>query len=237
MGLSKTLKNIFEDVSDSAKALSQKTRKEVQNIVEDTKVFMKRNNYMPGDIEGNVSEAYSKYRNSKNLWKHQQYEKGDSLLSAAVFVEDGIEQGIVGAANLAYKPTKWAAKKTFKKPVKDENKFLGYDIGLTKTGTAVGVGLGFGIPLTLAVGGQLERDNIGEVEAGLPSRTVNETFAPIVARQTDSAMDGAMPMKDFNKRFMRDNYSSRLAGVNPDIVFAMHELRNNGEILNNERVR
>lgn len=88
----------------------------------------------------------------------------------------------------------------------------------------IGVGVaGFG--LTSAAMSAKEESKYGEIEGGGLANTVNNTYSAnldTVAANAESNPD------DFVKDTLHDNFSARYANVSPEIVFALHNLRQGG---------
>ena len=135
-----------------------------------------------------------------------------------------------------YGGAKWWAKKAFEPVVPKGDTFTGYNLRM-KTGHQVALGSAMVLGSIGFVGlKQEEKSKLGEIEGGLMSKSVNSSFSPATGRVLDSIQSGAMSEKQANKTMFARNAQTRLAGVNPEIVFAMHTLRNDKNMLGEEVV-
>lgn len=112
----------------------------------------------------------------------------------------------------------------------NEDSFFGKNIKFSKpVGLAVvgaGALYGIGKPIAQAT----ERSKYGEIEAGYLPGTVNATFSPTIGKTLQRAVDNDGKTQEFSEKAMSNASGSRIAGVNPEIVFAMHNLRNDSSI-------
>lgn len=252
MGISSAFSKLVNGGTDlgkvakkSASKLTKNVMGEVADVAQDLDIDFGLNGF-----ENKAKETYDNYRNNKKLWKYKTKKKtetktqGQGVKGAAkragvnigVEVEDFVERVAVGTGKIGYKLGKGMTKAMVKKPVKNDDKFFGYDIGATKFGAVAVTGLAFGLPIAGALIGTEQRANHGEISGGLVAKSVNASFSQGTSNVFDAAHSGAMSMRDFNKTVGRRNGAARYGGVNPDIVFAMHTLRNNQDMLNNEVV-
>ena len=223
--------DMINDTVSTAKKLSK-------TVVDDVGDVMAKNGINSANLEDTLDFKYQNYRSEKNKWKaRKKKEHSDTFgASSAIEAEDLLERGIVSAGKLGYKSTKGLGKFAFKTPVKNDDAFFGYDIGMNKKASIpLGIALGT-VPIALALGSEYEKSKIGDIEGGLIANTVNATFSPGVQRVTDSAQAGGKGADNFRKNVLQNTVSARLAKVDPDIVFALHTLRNDKNVLGNEVV-
>lgn len=135
---------------------------------------------------------------------------------------DKIKNNIKSLKNKANK-----AKDTLFDIDKNDDNFLGFDIKLKKK---------YVVPATLALaGGTLlykgleinERNNLGEIEAGLSVGTINASFSPTHSKMLDYAQtpEGA---EEFKNKVLGRTSGVSVSGADAEIVFALHKLRNGG---------
>lgn len=112
----------------------------------------------------------------------------------------------------------------------NDDTFLGRNIRFSKpVGLGiVGAGAVYGIGKPIAQAN--ERSRFGEIEAGYLPGTVNATFSKSVGKTLQKAVDNEGRSADFSGKVMSNASNTRIAGVNPEIVFAMHNLRNDSSI-------
>lgn len=111
---------------------------------------------------------------------------------------------------------------------KNGDTFTGYEIGLTGKGKALAFGA-MGVYGAYTLGNAaVDFNDMGEIEGGISVGTINQTYSKEFDKMINYANGSPEGMKEFGKVTMSDNYGSQLNHVNPEIVFALHELRNGG---------
>ena len=243
--LLKGAKNITKKVKNIGGKVTHGIVDEVSDVADDLGMEFSLNGF-----ESGVKKTYDSYRGNKDLWKHMTKEnvnkntQGQGLKGAlkrggttlGLGVEDTAEKLAAGTVKLGYKVGKGTAKALFKKPVRNEERFFGYDLKATPLGHVAFMGAAAFGTVGLSALENMEKSDHGEINGGLMAKSVNATFAQGTSNVFDAAQSGAMSMRKFNKTAGSNNMSARFGNVNPDIVFAMHTLRNNQDMLNQEVV-
>jgi hypothetical protein len=95
-----------------------------------------------------------------------------------------------------------------------------------KKGYQIGIGASIaGYGLVSAVGSAKHASRYGEIEGGGLANTVNDTYSA----NLDTTIANAESNPDeFNNTVLKDNFSVKYANVSPEIVFALHNLRQGG---------
>lgn len=233
MGISDGLKTVLRGAKSVTEKGKNYLKTNVQNVTE--KIF-------EGDF---IKNGFAKFKKTFDS-KLSSFESGMHERQKA-FVEEMTKQhgnkGRVGAErfnklfnggyNLSKKAGKgtfnlgkFAVKKGIKTPIKNQDKFFGYELGLTPQATAlIGAGI-FGYSAFNTFGREYSRLKHGEIEGGEMPLSVNASFTPALQKKLDYAQASPKGATEFRETVLDRNSFARLGGVDPDIVFALHELRN-----------
>lgn len=125
-----------------------------------------------------------------------------------------------------YKGGKKILQNTIKTPVKNPDKFLGYDLGMTTRSKVVIGGGMVGYGLYSGLESAYFRSKHGDIEADEMPLSVNASFTPQLQKELDYAQASMNGAENFKNKVLERNNLARLSNVDPDIVFALHELRN-----------
>lgn len=236
MGISSTLSKLIKGSEKAVKSAKGKTR----GLVDDAVDAIKSSGHTMDSVEQTAKRAYSNARKMKkeavNSFTATNIDNPTlrKMARGAVAAEDMVEGVGAYAAEKLYKGGKKVLGSSFN-IVKDDNTFIGYKAETTKLGTGLLIAglLGTG---AYSATKMHARAMYGDIEGGLPEKSVNATFTP-ANNIIEAYQSGAISDDRFSNQVMRRNVTSRLAGVNPDIVFALHELRNSNQLIQNEVVK
>lgn len=95
-------------------------------------------------------------------------------------------------------------------------------IKVAKRAKVLGIATGAGIALSGTLSDENHRNKTGEVIGGQMANTINKSVSPGIISVTDAMTKHPELQEDFVNASISDTQS----GVDPEIVFAMHELRN-----------
>ena len=132
-----------------------------------------------------------------------------------------------GVKNSTKKAADFTTSKVFKKVGFDEAEHLtGAIMGIEFTSgakKAITAGaLGYGTIATIS--DISHKESAGTISAGQLANTINESVSPGIVKIDDMIQQSP----EYADTYASKNLSKTQDGINPEIVFAMHELRNGG---------
>ena len=207
---------------DSNRVNNKNMKSEIDDVISDADVVDKAIDNSD-KLDEILKERKKKIKGEYSL---SQDEIIEQATDSAKYYGDSAKYHVANAGNKIGRGASWVGRNGFN-VTEDADSFLGYDIKLSNKAKLLGAGA-VGLYGAYQLGGSYVEGSYGEIEGGISVGTINQTFSNEYNKMVDYANGSPQGMNEFSKKTMSNNLGSKLAGVDPEIVFALHELRNGG---------